>query len=421
MRRVAIIADSHFDEASRFEECIRIHDWIADECKRRDVDLVLHSGDVYERKSTPKEREAVARWVQRITQTAPIVIVRGNHDALGDLPLLERLETDHTVEVVERADRVIAGQCVIACIGWPNKASILALGAESHEVGELVAGDALRNVIRGLGADIARENKDELLETNSYPRIVLMHAMVRGSKVSTGQPLVGCDLEVGLDDLRLANADLYALGHIHKPQCWDEAGPSTYFEPEVEGSRYPVSALPDVVYPGSPRRTSYGELEDKHFVIATFDDAGKLVDVEYVKTPSTPMAHLRAEYATEHVGLPGDVLVPAGIFYDSAPVSEWCAQGAEIRVRYYVEPEHRDAAKVAAEALKSELLELGASDVKLEPIVETTTRARAPELAQVSTLTEKLDAYWRAKDTVPDEVRRRKLLEKTALLEGGVS
>src|SRR5690606_33414630 len=97
--RVAVIADSHFDEHSRFEECVRLHGWIADDLRARRVDAVVHTGDVYERKSTPLERQAVADWVRRVASVAPVLVVRGNHDAVDDLPLLERLATEHRVIV----------------------------------------------------------------------------------------------------------------------------------------------------------------------------------------------------------------------------------------------------------------------------------------------------------------------------------
>ena len=212
--QVAILADSHFDEHSRFAECVRVHDWIADDIAARGVDLILHAGDVYERKSAPREREAVAAWVQRVTQTAPLVIVRGNHDILGDLPLLARLETRHPVYVEEGAAvryvETARGVAAVACVAWPRKASLHAmLGQVGHEGSELAAGDAMRAVLRGLGAEMAEHDG---------PRLLLSHAMVRGSKTSHGQPLVGCDMELGLDDLALAGADFYALGHIHMPQ-----------------------------------------------------------------------------------------------------------------------------------------------------------------------------------------------------------
>ena len=85
--RIAIVADSHFDEHSRFDECIRLHTWIADDARARGVDVVLHAGDVFERKSTPAERNAFAAWVTLIASFAPIVIVRGTTTRFGDLQI----------------------------------------------------------------------------------------------------------------------------------------------------------------------------------------------------------------------------------------------------------------------------------------------------------------------------------------------
>ena len=70
MLRLAHIADSHFDETSRFDECVHVHDWIAADIIARGADLIVHSGDVYERKSTPRERIAVARFFQALATVA---------------------------------------------------------------------------------------------------------------------------------------------------------------------------------------------------------------------------------------------------------------------------------------------------------------------------------------------------------------
>src|SRR5688572_9392194 len=100
MLRIALIGDTHIDKHSRFDECVRILGWIAADAAARGVQLTLHSGDLYERKSTPREREEAAVWVQAMAELGPVVFVRGNHDALDDLPLLERLEVSNEVRVV---------------------------------------------------------------------------------------------------------------------------------------------------------------------------------------------------------------------------------------------------------------------------------------------------------------------------------
>ena len=372
MTRVAVIADSHFDEHSRFEECVRLHGWIADDLRARRVDAVVHTGDVYERKSTPLERQAVADWVRRVAAVAPVLVVRGNHDAVDDLPLLERLATDHQVIVEQAAGVHTVGGIEIAALAWPRKAALLAAtGADGKEVGEAVAGDALRAVLRGLGQELRRQ---------SGPRLFAAHAMVRGSITSTGQPLVGCDMELGLEDLALVGADAYALGHIHKGQRW-----------EIEGR--------PVVYPGSPRRTAFGELEPKGYTILEWD-AGHVRDT-FIEAPATPMIQLEGKW------LDGQLV---GLEHRSL-------RGAEVRLRYSVPSDRREEAAVQARAWRDRILE-DAVSCKVEEVVIAEARARAPEIARAMTLADKLAAYWSAKGFDPAE-RREALLGKVSELEEG--
>lgn len=376
--RVAVIADSHFDESSRWDECVRVHTWIAEDLRERGVDLVLHAGDVFERKSTPTERRAVADWLRAVAEFAPVVIVRGNHDALGDLPLFSRLRTSYPITVVEDARVVHVAGAAVACLAWPQKARILAQAQLTHAEGELVAGDALRSVLRGLGQQLAAHDGH---------RILLAHAMVRGSRTSTGQPLVGCDLEVGLDDLELVDADVYALGHIHKGQGWE------------------IADAP-VVYPGSPRRTAFGEIEIKGYTLVTF--AKNRVLPELVETPCSRMLLVSATWeagamrwtgAHQQPDLPGSLA------------------DAEIRFRYLVEADRRDEARRAASELADSWRAAGAVFVKIEEEVIATSRARAPEIATAPDLPAKLRAYWRARDTTPDDARSARLVSLATSLE----
>lgn len=387
--KIAIIADSHFDESSRFEECIRLHDWMAADMAARGVELILHAGDVFERKSTPTERRAVADWLRKCAEIAPAVIVRGNHDALGDLALFAKLRTRHPIVVEEAVGVHVVNGVAVAALAWPRKAELLARldSSVGHDASEQIAGDVLRDVLRGLGVQLA---------AHDGPRVLLAHAMVRGSVTSLGQPLVGCDLEIGLEDLALARAHLVAIGHIHKGQDW----------------RFGDAPI---VYPGSPRRTAFGEVEEKAYVVAEFQGA-QLVGWERVVVPATPMLLLEGEYAAEHVGLPGDVVVPAGLVLD-VPAD---VTGAEVRLRYHVESDRRDAAKAAAEDVKRDLLANGAISVKVEEVVEATTRARAPEIAVAQTIADKLEVFWRAKGIAVSDARKAKVFSKLAEVDHAV-
>lgn len=380
--RVAIIADSHFSERSRFAECIQIHEWIAQTAAELDVHLILHAGDVYDAKSTPAERRAVADWIAAVADIAPIVIVRGNHDVLGDMPLMPRLRTRWPVVVEEAAGvhvvETAVGPAAVACLAWPRKAELLSrtqAGADSSTA----AVEALRAVLTGMGAELA---------LHDCPRILLTHAMVSGSLTSAGQPLVGCDLELGITDLALARPHFGALGHIHKGQSW-----------EHDDVHY--------VYPGSPRRTAFGEVEPKSVVLANFDrfDGGRWAceGWDIIESPATRMLLLEATYDPEHGALVGTHRLVD-------------IDGAEVRLRYSVVPDQRDAARARAEEYRAESLARGAIVVKLEERVEVSVRARAPEVAAATTLEAKLRAYWHAKG---DELGAREtvLLDKAGELE----
>lgn len=75
--KILASGDHHWDEHSRFDECERIHGWIASQIEYERPDVFLSAGDIYERASTPRERAAVAEWLVRVAETCPVVIAKG--------------------------------------------------------------------------------------------------------------------------------------------------------------------------------------------------------------------------------------------------------------------------------------------------------------------------------------------------------
>jgi exonuclease SbcD len=377
--RIAVVADSHFCETSRFEECIRLHDEIAEWVETHRPDAVVHAGDIFERRSTPRERVAVANWLQRVAAVCPVAVVRGNHDAEEDVAFMARLQSARGIHAVERPDIVTVREVDLLLLPWPRKSVLLAAmpGASMEEADE-AAKFALRSVLLGLRG-----------ESTAPHRLLVSHAMVRGSMTSHGQPLVGMEMELGLEDLALAECNAYALGHIHMQQRWDVGGAPAF-------------------YPGSPRRTAFGEVEEKGFVVVDVEARS----TEFVRLSATPMVLVETEWVPEHIGLPGDVVVPAAMAEVPVPP----LGGAEVRFRYRVGADQREAARSAAAAWRDTALLEGAVNVKVEEVVDATTRARAPEVAQARTLREQLEAYWATKGKDPGE-RRVALLDKVSLLE----
>jgi exonuclease SbcD len=370
--------DHHFNDRSRFEECVRVHRWMVELARSEKPDVFLSGGDIYERGSTPIEREAVAEWLTTMAEVCPVVISKGNHDRARDVELMRRLRTLHPVIVEERAGVHIVAGAAIGAIAWPEPAFLTAR-ADSQDAASTDLRQALANILRGLGMQ---------MDEHDGPRILLGHLMVDGSVTSTGQPLLGQPINVGLNELALARAQLGIIGHIHNAQVFDVLGSPHW-------------------YPGSPFRTSFGEMEKKLVLLAEFNQQHLLRQVQQIETPATPMLHVEDEWGL----LNGEM---GWIVGDISEIPD--SRGAEIRFRYRVANEHRDAARADAERWRDAWLAEGALSVKVEQEIVVETRARMPEVVAALHPAQKLEAYWAAKGYEPGE-RREPLLQKFAELE----
>ena len=355
MARIIASGDHHFEARSvRWSECLRVHDWMAGYVEEEQPDVFCSAGDIYERASTPEERKAVADWLTRIAEVCPVVIARGNHDREQDVALMRRLKTRHPIIVQEACGVHVVGGVAVATVAWPSKASLMAmLGRDVDSTGvDDAARGALQDVFRWLRVELDKLPVD-------MPRLMLGHFMVDGSRVSTGQPLIGAELRVGLKDLALAGCDLVIAGHVHCPQEW-------------------VFGDMEVLYTGSPFRTAYGETEEKSVLFAEHWQGNWACSRK--RTPAQPMVLVEAEWAE-------------GAFHEAPPL-ETEDGGADVRFRYRVTADQRDAARAAAQEWRAELLGMGVARVTVEEVVVQTTRARAPEVAEATTPAEKLRLLW---------------------------
>jgi DNA repair exonuclease SbcCD nuclease subunit len=409
-RRLAIVGDTHIDEHSRFDEHNRIMDWIRWDAAGRECCAMVHTGDVYERTSTPRERDAIASWVYSVTSRMPLVIVGGNHDNELDVELLGKLhDGGHRVQAITRPTWCSpddTGGFWIGCLPWPRKAGLLkTMPGATHEQTDEAARLALQAILRDLGS--------KMLGRPDMPRVFAGHVMMRGSRVSLSQPaLVGMDLELGLEDLALVDASFYALGHIHLGQEWTLGMVHDFGK---ETAIYTPTGGAPVVYPGSPRRCNFGEVEPKGYVVAEFE-GNDLVSWERVATPCTPMLHVEGEFiGAGLVETEGSTQLSASRLKVDLPDLSSLA-GAEVRLRYSVRSEWRAEAKVAAAQMADIWRRLGnAAFVKVEERVQPATRARAPEVARAATLEQKLDEYWKSQGPkAPDDEQRARLRRRLA-------
>lgn len=379
MTTILATSDLHISATSpRWAECQRVLGWVAD-LAVREADLVIIAGDLYDRASTPTERTFAAAWLTRIASACPVVIVRGNHDASRDLSILGELRATHPIHVSEQPEVIAVAGVVVQCLPWPRLGELAARAGESGLALEERARAALGDVLRGLAAE-ARDTKAWADQTV----ILATHTLITGAVTSHGQPLVGGEMVVGLADLALAGADVVIAGHIHKPQEWEHGGVR-------------------MLYCGSPFRTAFGEHEAKSVV--RIEDASGGLRVERVETPAQRMIDVDARW------------VVAGSYFHFDNGRPLGVTDAQVRLRYTVASEHREMARVEAARLRAAWLDAGAERVVVEAEVVASSTARAPEIAQRTSVAAMLDDLWRVRGDAPAD--RDGVLGALAELEEG--
>lgn len=393
MTRVAFVADNQVDEHSRLAEHDRVMDFVARHAFEAECDLMLHGGDLAERRTTVRERESIRRWIADVVETMDVVIAGGNHEAPGEV--IEWHRPEDRVHAYERPEVLHVAGCAVAVLPWPRKTYLLELLGRtvSPEESDAAARECLRDILRGF--------REQLL-AHPGPRILLAHAELSGAKTDPDQPeCPGLRLALSREDLVLSGADVVLLGHIHLPQ-------------EFEGP----DGVP-IIYAGSPRRTAYaaGEVIEKGYVFLEFGERGPDGRMpftwERVPTPASPMVLIDAEWVEQDGEWRMD--------YATDLWSDGWAQHAEIRYRYRFPADQRDAARLVAEEWACRAHENGAAEVKLDPVPIPTVTARAPEVAEADTLRERLRALWRVRDEMPEEPRLSRLLDRADALAAEVA
>ncbi len=339
--RCLALADSHFSgrPGGKLVECEAIHLEIADEAAADGATLTVHAGDLAHAASTPDERAAEARVLTRLATFGPVVLVRGNHDTRRDLAIFRRLRTVHPILVAEEPTVFVVAGVAVACLPWPDIGDLTTAARAAGGTGTAAEiGRAYRASIAALAAQVERE-------AGELPRVVVSHAMIQGASFTGEQPRdVRCDLAIGVEDLGVIRADAYVVGHIHRGQAWDLRGTP-------------------VIYPGSPYRTDFAELEPKRYLLLDVGDgpavvtpratsAAQMLCLEATLDAATGVlqAALAPEHGVERAFMLGD------------------ARNADVRVRYRFEPTRREEAKRAYGELRDRLLAAGARSVKPDPV-----------------------------------------------------
>lgn len=378
VRKILHVGDEHFGDNELLPDVVKSGEFIVARAREIKPDLIVSSGDILDERQSHDSlalRTAIA-FIKELAEIAPVFLLKGTtlHDGVS-VRFFESLETAHRVHVSETLGMVgyRAGEffpidnyeenldALIFAVPPATKGKLMANGIVTMKEANATVADMLRSVFETWGGC------SEQAHRQGVPVIVSGHGTISGSTASTGQKMVGRDIEVSLGDLSLIKADVVCFAHIHKAQKLDDK----------------------TFYCGSIAKLNVGETEDKVFYIHNFD--GGLESQAFI-IPT------RDIISREFEGMPDLTALPE------------IKAGSLVRICYRVSEE--DVHLVDEAALRAELIARGAGDVRIEKSVVPKQMVRAAGISRISSLPDKFRKWC---ETTGTEVTDR-LLEKVALL-----
>lgn len=379
--RVAHTGDLHLTSGPRFADTSRVLDWMVSDGIEQGVDLWLVGGDLSGTHEVPhvattEERNFLAAMFQRMATAAPVFILYGNHDVDRDISIYERLEGENPIVVfTEPREYQIDGKVRICALPYPFKRGLLLGPLESIRESNETASEAVRGLVRGWAGRF-RDAKPAL------PTILYGHCNITGARTSGDEILSGQEVELSADEVGDDAWDYVALSHIHLHQ---QMGPRAW-------------------YAGSPSSQTFGEEDEKGYVIAD------------VFVDETPVIHRRVAPARRMATVDATwVQVDGEWRWAGANETGHVPEGAEVRLRVAI-PE--DAAATCPVAALVAELEARGFTVTPERKIIPRQRQRSEKIQRAATNAEKIAAWWGTLgETAPKESQQARILEKLAALE----
>ena len=245
----------------RTEEYAAVIDEVVEIAEREEVDLVVHSGDVFDRPMPPVAALRLAlNGLVALSKDGerPVVVIAGNHDSPAYFETLApylRPSNVHLVGEIRRPEEggvldleTAAGRAVVSCFPFLRAGRVIDFLAEADEWYKLYA-DRLRAISEAYAthaAQVAGQDAVTLLTAH----FLVGGAGVHGHGAPRGERVLHMgDAYAASSDAIPVGPQYVAMGHIHAPQS-------------VPGARVPAE------YAGSLLELDFGEAgETKRVVI----------------------------------------------------------------------------------------------------------------------------------------------------------
>lgn len=254
---------------SRLDELRTVLGNLASFIEREQIDLVLMTGDVFDSVSPAADAErVVTEFFKRLGRAqVPSVVIAGNHDSPARLEawgLLAEFVGVHTrglprpraggglIELTLHSGEVAC----LAAVPFAPVGRIVEALTLAHD--ETMARQQYADAMRGIFAHLAEGFRADAVN------LVMAHSHMSGAKPAQSERVVTLGDDWAATPQSLPPAAQYvALGHIHRPQRVEAAGPHTE-------------------YAGSPMQLDFGEVGDEKTFAVIEVKAGKPPRVEHV-------------------------------------------------------------------------------------------------------------------------------------------
>lgn len=239
----------------RLSELQDVFEHLGDFIEHEHIDLVLMSGDVFESQMpAPEAERAVSRFFKRLGRAdIPSVVVAGNHDhpmridtwgllaefvGVQARGLPRRRTEGGLIEIPTRSGHIAC----VACVPWASPGRIVEALTLARD--ETLAKQQYADAMQRILAHLAEGFRHDAVN------LVVAHSYIAGAKSCGSERIITLGDEWAATAQSLPAAAQYvALGHVHRPQRIDAAGPHTQ-------------------YAGSPMQLDFGEVDDeKSFVV----------------------------------------------------------------------------------------------------------------------------------------------------------
>lgn len=364
--KVLHLGDLHIDHDPKFKNKIKSSlDQVIKYCQEIKINAVIIPGDIWHRKQSYSNLSGVPfalDFFHKLSRLVDFVfITKGNHDDLGSIELLHQIDKnvysfEYPVVLAVKGNETIdllRDNCensivdyIVTLIPYPTKASLLIEDSIDNNNANFL--EKFEQIFEHIGDVVSEYN---------CPKIIGFHGNISGSRLSTGQTLMGQDIIVSPSTLEKAKQDYYALNHIHLYQ-------------EIK---------PNMFYAGGIANFNWGETEPKSFQVVTFEDSE--MNVERVMLSSArPMITVDAEFSKgEFLWTENDnIKVPANF-------------EAEFRFRCKVKENERN---LITDDKIQELKNIFGEDVKIEfNIVPVERESRSEKIMNCRTLIDEVKEY----------------------------